>query len=311
MTTIRDFTPVRRDRSSVLIGLAGGSSSGKTLSGLLLADGISGDTPFAMLDTEGRRGQHYGDIFANRFEHRDLEPPYHPDRVWKAVEALRDRGFGTIVIDSMSHEWDGPGGIREMADAEAARMKKDNPAKWAKPKDAHNRMMQKLLTSGINLIFCLRAKDKIDMSERDAKGKVIVRQLGWRPIQEKQFIYEMTIAFTLTEERQGRIDLRLPHKIYEGHRPIFPDGEILTRAMGEELGRWARGESIQNPHEELWAHATVEAETGTGALRTFWTGCTKAERRALRPINERLKVTADEADRILGIEPDGETEEAK
>ena len=86
------------------------------------------------------------------------------------------------------------------------------------------------------------------------------------------------------------------------HRPIFPDGELLTRAMGEELGRWARGESIQNPHEELWAHATVEAETGTGALRTFWTGCTRAERRALRPINERLKVTADEADRILGIE---------
>ena len=55
-------------------------------------------------------------------------------------------------------------------------------------------MMQKLLTSGINLIFCLRAKDKIDMSERDSTGKVIVRQLGWRPIQEKQFIYEMTVA---------------------------------------------------------------------------------------------------------------------
>ena len=61
MTEIRDFQPVRRDRSSVLIGLAGGSSSGKTMSGLLLADGISGDTPFAMLDTEGRRGQHYGE----------------------------------------------------------------------------------------------------------------------------------------------------------------------------------------------------------------------------------------------------------
>ena len=62
--------------------------------------------------------------------------------------------------------------------------------------------------------------------------------------------------------------------------------------MGEELGRWARGESIQNPHEELWARGTVEAETGTGALRTFWLDCSKAERRALRPINERLKVTA-------------------
>ena len=189
MTTIRDFTPVRRDRSSVLIGLAGGSSSGKTLSGLLLADGISGDTPFAMLDTEGGRGQHYSNLFPDRFEHRDLEPPYHPDRVWQAVAALRDRGFETIVIDSMSHEWKGPGGVLALADAEAKRMGKDTPGKWAKPKAAHDEMLQNMLTSRLNLVFCLRAKDKIDMSEKDSEGpKLIVKQLGWRPVQEHQFI---------------------------------------------------------------------------------------------------------------------------
>ena len=49
------FRPALRENVGLLIGLAGGSGGGKTWSAMLLAKGISGDKPFAVIDTEARR----------------------------------------------------------------------------------------------------------------------------------------------------------------------------------------------------------------------------------------------------------------
>ena len=108
------------------------------------------------------------------------------------MQAGAKRGFPCIVIDSASHEWEGEGGILEMAAADNARP----PANWIKPKRVHGRMVNRFLQAGCNLIFCLRAQEKLDLKETDDRGKVLFKSAGWQPICEKRFMFEMTASFT-------------------------------------------------------------------------------------------------------------------
>lgn len=56
------FKKAIRENVGLLIGLAGGTGSGKTYSAMRLASGIAGDKPFAVIDTEAGRAKHYADF---------------------------------------------------------------------------------------------------------------------------------------------------------------------------------------------------------------------------------------------------------
>ena len=116
------FRPAKRENVQLLIGLAGGTGSGKTFSAFELATGIAevmGGKP-AVIDTEARRALHYADRFD--FEHGDLQAPFTPARYLEAMEAAAAAGYPVILVDSMSHEYAGDGGILDMQEAEFQRM---------------------------------------------------------------------------------------------------------------------------------------------------------------------------------------------
>jgi hypothetical protein len=46
----------------------------------------------------------------------DLEPPYNPERYIEAINACVEAGDEVIIIDSLSHEWNGEGGILQIVD---------------------------------------------------------------------------------------------------------------------------------------------------------------------------------------------------
>ena len=84
------FRPAVRENVGLLIGLAGGTGSGKTYTALRLAKGICGDKPFALIDTEAGRAKHYADQF--KFDHGDLKPPFRPDAYTQAIMAADQAG---------------------------------------------------------------------------------------------------------------------------------------------------------------------------------------------------------------------------
>ena len=137
------FRPAVREDVSLLIGLSGGTGSGKTRSAFRLATGIAGGRPFAVIDTEAGRAKHYADAF--RFDHGDLKPPFRPSAYEDAIKAADDAKYPVIVVDSMSHEWAGEGGILDWQEDELQRMAGDDwkkreackMAAWIKPKMAH------------------------------------------------------------------------------------------------------------------------------------------------------------------------------
>ncbi len=243
------FRPATRENVGLLIGLAGSSGSGKTYTALRLASGISGGKPFAVIDTEAGRAKHYADAF--RFDHGDLKPPFRPDAYAAAIAAADEAGYPVIVVDSMSHEWAGEGGILDWQMAEFARLGSRENMKvlsWSEPKQSHKRMVQKLLQVRAHLILCFRAEEKIDMVKKeqpDGKMKTVIVPKegpggfkGWLPICEKNLPYELTASFLLMAETPG---VPVPIKLQAQHRPLFPLDKPISEESGKQIAAWATG----------------------------------------------------------------------
>lgn len=237
MAAAFDFKPAVRENVSLLIALAGASGSGKTYSALRLAKGLAPSGKIAFIDTEARRGLHYADQFD--FIHADMRPPFRPENFLAAIKAAEKAGAEVIIIDSFSHEYDGEGGIMDWAaEIEAGGTK--SPGNWKVPKLAHKKLMNALLQMRASIIFCLRADEKIRIA-KDDRGKTVIEQLGWMPIAEKRFIFEMTASFTLTPTAPGIPQFDLPHKLQTQHRGMFPPGQTIGEKAGADLAAWAKG----------------------------------------------------------------------
>lgn len=245
------FKPAIRESVGLLIGLAGGTGSGKTFSAMRMASGIAGDKPFAVIDTEAGRAKHYADQF--RFDHGDLAPPFTPQAYAEAILAADAAKYPVIVVDSMSHEWAGEGGVLEMHEAELDRMAGDDwkkreavkMAAWIKPKMQHKKMVQRMLQIRAHLILCFRAEEKVDMVRDEKTGKMLIVPKkstvgldGWMPVCEKNLPYELTTSFLLTADEPGRPK---PIKLQEQHRPMFPLGQPIDEESGKRVAAWARG----------------------------------------------------------------------
>lgn len=232
----------------LLIGLAGASGSGKTYSAMLLAQGMSGERPFAVIDTEAGRAKHYADLFT--FDHADIHPPFRPETYLKAIVAADQAGYPAIVVDSMSHEWAGDGGILDWQDEEHQKSNYSEGmrmASWIKPKQGHKAMVSKLLQVRAHVILCFRAEPKISMEKDPQTGKMTVVDKkgpggfkGWLPICEKNLPYELTASFLFMAEDPGvPIPMKLPAQL----AAIFPAGKRITADAGRSLADWARGAS--------------------------------------------------------------------
>lgn len=287
------FAPARREQVGLLIALAGASGSGKTYSALRLARGMAPSGKIAFIDTEARRGLHYAEQFD--FMHADMRPPFRPARFIEGIRAAEEAGAEVVIIDSFSHEYDGEGGIMDWADELAASGVK-SPGNWKDPKLAHKKLMNALLQCRANVIFCLRADEKIEIVREN--GKTLVRPLGWVPICEKRFMYEMTASFTLVPDAPGCPLFSLPHKLQEQHRPFFPEGKPIGEDAGRAIAEWSRGgtPTAVGTDPALLAAGEEAARDGMVALGSWWRETlTAGQRKALGAgALERLKALVND-----------------
>lgn len=245
------FRRAVREQVPLIIGLSGGTGSGKTMSAMRLAAGMSQGKPFCVIDTENGRASHYADQFA--FDVLDLRAPFTPTAYAEAIAAADVAKYPVIVVDSMSHEWAGEGGVLDYQESELDRMAGDDwkrregckMAAWIKPKMAHKHMMQTLLQVKAHLLLCFRAEEKIEMVRVDGKMEVrkkdtLIGKDGWVPICEKNVPFEATCSFLLLASNPGK-----PHpiKLQEQHKPFFNPDHCIDEYAGEQLAKWALGGS--------------------------------------------------------------------
>lgn len=252
--------PATRERVPLLVGLFGPSGSGKTYSALRLATGIQsvvgGD--IGVIDTEARRALHYADRF--QFRHLEFGAPFGPLDYLAALEHFAAKGVRVVVIDSMSHEHEGPGGVLEAHESEMHRLSGGDAKKaervkmlaWAKPKANRRRLLNGILQMGSNFVFCFRAKEKI----KPVTGGQ-PEELGWMPIAGDEFLYEMTVNCLLPPGADGRPQWKPSRKgeqtlvkLPQQFRDLLSGGSQLDEDMGASLARWAAGDGAPGPARE-------------------------------------------------------------
>lgn len=298
-------SPAVRERTPLMLGLVGPSGSGKTYSALRLAAGMQRVCPgeIFFIDTEARRALHYAESFA--FRHLPFGAPFDPLSYLEAVKHCVAKGAVTVIIDSMSHEHEGPGGVLEMHAAEVLKKSGGDEAKaervkigaWAKPKAERRRLINSLLQLGCNLIMCFRAKEKLKV----VPGKPPV-PMGWQPIAGEEFIYECALNCLLLPGSKGTPEWS-PHepgekamvKLPEQFRALFASSPQLTEDVGEKLARWAAGAPVgpQVAVGELLDRYNACSDAAT--LRTLELARSTAWKAASKDDKARLKAAADTA----------------
>lgn len=181
-----------RTKSKIRLGLSAVSGGGKTYSGILIGKGLCGGdvSKVAIIDTENGSADlysHLGDY--NVFT---LEAPYTPERYIDAIRACEIAGMEVIIIDSITHEWDGKGGMLEVMDS----MTGNSYTNWAKLTPRHRSFIDAILQSKCHVITTVRRKQDYEMVLND-KGKLMPQKVGLKEVTREGFEYELTINLEL------------------------------------------------------------------------------------------------------------------
>jgi hypothetical protein len=252
-----------------------------------------------MLDTENGRGTLYADspgimaALPNGFDITQLDPPFTPARYIDVIDAAEKAGITVLVIDSASHEWEGTGGCCDIAENNKLR----GMPNWSKAKLAHKKFMNRLLSTNMHVICCLRARDKVKMVDvvKDGKKSTEVVPIGIQPIAEKAFVFEQLLSLQLEEKTH----LAIPIKVPEPLGKFFAGDKLLTKADGERIREWNETGSVADPMDQIRKRARMEAEDGTKAYAAFYASLTAPQKKALLDTthaeNKRVAEVADKA----------------
>lgn len=286
---IINIRPAVRGGSKAIIGIAGISGSGKTYTALKIARGmVSSASEIGFLDTENKRGSLYADILDAPFMIADLYPPFSPSRYAAAIKEFQDAGVKVLVIDSVSHEWEGEGGCDDIANAPLKNGKK--MANWIGAKREHKAFMNVLLQCDMNIICCIRAREKTDF--KDPMKPV---SLGLQPVCEKNFMFEMTASLLMENEGKNQTFLKLPSFL----KTAFGNGVgYLDEKTGQSLINWINEGEKESPEiTRIKSEMLMACESGLSAVVEIWNSLTLEQKKQLQEHKELCKQAAEEYDR--------------
>ena len=241
-----------RKQVKLRLGLSAVSGGGKTMSALLLAYGMTNDwSKIAVIDTENGSASLYSHL--GDFNTIDLEAPFSPERYIESIKMCEEAGMEVIIIDSITHEWDGKGGCLDIQNAMGGRYQD-----WAKVTPRHDAFINTLLQSKCHIISSVRRKQDYEMT-KDSNGKTKVEKAGLKEITREGFEYELTLNLNIEINHQATAS--------KDRTGLFMDQPpfVITPETGKKLIEWCNsGEVVLSPLQEMEAVTTIED------LKTVW-----------------------------------------
>jgi hypothetical protein len=236
-----------RRQAVIKLALQGPSGSGKTYSSLLLASGlITSWQQIAVIDTENNSSHLYSHL--GSFNVLSLSEPFSPERYIEAIEICEKAGMKVIIIDSISQEWEGSGGIIETH----GNMAGNSFTNWNKVTPRHNGFVQKMLQSPCHIIATIRSKQ--DYVLTDKNGKMVPEKVGLRGVTRDGMDYEFTLVLDLDIKHQATAS--------KDRTGLFinPMPFVITEATGSKIKTWCLGEDLLRNIEVQVANAGTVQE---------------------------------------------------
>ncbi len=226
MSDLISFRPAVRTTSKIKMAILGPSGSGKTFSALQIAQGFSGK--IALLDTEAGSASLYSDKF--NFDTVVLRPPFTPEKYIEVIKLAVSNGYDLLIIDSLTHAWDGEGGSLDQKSQLDARGGKQNEfANWKDVKAKQKKLTETINQSPIHIISTMRAKQEYQIVS--SGGKTRPEKMGLGPIAMPGSEYEYTLVLEMAMNHEAAA-VKDRTGLFDG-RYFLPTPEI-----GKEIKNW-------------------------------------------------------------------------
>jgi len=221
-----------RQKAKIRLGLSAVSGGGKTYSALTIAKGIAGDwDKVAIIDSENSSA----DLYAHLGDYNVLPiaAPFTPEKYIEAIKECEKAGMEVIIVDSITHEWDGKGGCLEIVESLGGKYQD-----WAKVTPRHQAFIDAIVQSPCHIITTVRRKQDYEMV-KDGNGKVKVEKGGLREITREGFEYELTINLELNTSHHASAS-KDRTGLFTGKALFVP-----TEQTGELIRNWCeQGEDV-------------------------------------------------------------------
>jgi len=184
----------------------GTQKAGKTHAGLSLATALAGESgKVGVISSEYASSQ----LLQHRFPHDIInlaevdensnlvKDAFSPARYEEAIRLFTRAGYSVIVIDSLSHVWEGEGGILESVNKPGQNTFSDG---WGEATPIYKKLINTILSTRCHIIITLRAKDAYVMTEYlNKKGEKVMgpKNVGQAPVMRKGFGYEMHVILRM------------------------------------------------------------------------------------------------------------------
>jgi len=189
------FAKAVKERARLRLAIDGPSGAGKTYTALVLATMIARNEGkrIAFVDTE--RGS--ASLYADKFDFDVLElNSFSPKNYTNAIISAEESGlYCCIVLDSLSHAWEGEGGALDMVDKSAKRMQTENRfVGWKDVTPVQREMVDTMLMTELHVIGTMRSKMEYVLEKDEKTGKTYPKKIGLAPIQRQGLEYEFTLV---------------------------------------------------------------------------------------------------------------------
>lgn len=221
------FSPATKEAAKARIALCGPSGSGKTYTALSLAAALS--EKVAVIDTERGSASKY--VGLNGWKFDTVKPDsYSPRSLVELLGVAAGAGYEVVIIDSLSHYWEGADGMLEQVDRKSGSNKFTSGWKEMRPEE--RKMIDALISYPGHVIATLRTKTEYVIVEND-RGKKEPQKVGMKPIQRDGIEYEFDVIGELDTENTLRITKSRIHTLTNAVIPM--PGEELARQIDEWL----------------------------------------------------------------------------
>jgi hypothetical protein len=251
------FQAATRWQKPLKIAISGVSGAGKTLSALYLAYGITGDWgKIAVIDSEhGSALLFAGSREVGQFLHCDITPPFSPARyIELIVEADKElEGNGVIIVDSLSHAWNGVGGVLDIKEHLTKTTSANSYTAWNDAGKEQSKLINALLAAECHVIVTMRSKIDYALVENE-KGKFMPQKVGLAPIQRDDTEYEFDTMFEISRR----------HSAVVTKDRTFLDGweGVITPELGTFMKEWVQG-GLPLPRCEVCGKVIIGSKTKT------------------------------------------------
>lgn len=222
---MKEFQKAARSRCRIKMALQGPSGSGKTYSALLVAFGLTGDwSKVAVIDSENGSSNLYSDL--GEYSVLSLTAPYSPEQYSEAINLAVKSGFECVIVDSLSAEWSGQGGVLDIH----SNIPGNSFTAWGKVTPRHNAFVQTILQSDIHVIGTMRSKTDYVLAEKN--GKQVPEKVGLKATQREDVEYEFTVVLELNQRHIATVS-----KDRTGLFRNKPEVK-LSAEIGQEIAAW-------------------------------------------------------------------------